>query len=63
METIKQNRMRRRKKVVTFEASEAWVEWVDGLAEKVGANRSTTIDQALRRLAMHLRYGSLPPKR
>ena len=49
--------------MVTIEASDEWVRWVDGLAAKAGASRSTTVDQALRRLAMHLRYDQSPPKR
>lgn len=63
METIIESRARRRKRLVSMEASEAWVEWLDGLADKAGTTRSATIDQALRRLAMHLRYESMPPKR
>jgi len=63
METIAKSRARRRKKVVNVEASEEWIEWVDRFAHENGMTRSTTIDHALRRLAMHLKYGSLPPKR
>lgn len=62
-ETRRENRMRRSKKLVNLEADPAWIEWVDGLARKAGASRATTIDQALRRLAMHLKYESLPPER
>lgn len=54
---------RRRRKLVTFEASVEWVAWVDGLAARAGTNRSTVIDQALRRHAESLRYRAKVPKR
>jgi predicted transcriptional regulator len=63
MDSLTQKQTSRTKKLVTFEASEAWVRWVDGLADAVGASRSTTIDQALRRLADSVGYEASPPKR
>lgn len=63
MRTTVKDDKRPAKKLVTLEASPEWIEWVDGVAEKIGLSRSATIDQAMRRLAMHLRCKSLPPKR
>jgi hypothetical protein len=54
---------KRTRRLINIEASESWLDWLNGLSEHAGFTKAATIDIALRHHAEKIGYRPKPPKR